>query len=56
MKNKPNYFICFVVSAFLLGAGGCTDSAAERHYKALIDSELDDVELDNVKRAFSNTV
>jgi len=52
MKNKPNYFICFVVSAFLLGAGGCTDSAAERHYKALIDSELDDVELDNVKRAF----
>lgn len=52
MKNKHFYFICFVVSACLLGLGFCTDSPEESYYKALIDSELDDVELDNVKRAF----
>lgn len=52
MKSKHKYFICFVVSAFLLGLVGCIDSPEERHYKALIDSELDDSELDRVKRSF----
>lgn len=52
MKNKPIYFSFFVVSTFLLGLGGCTDSPEERHYKALMDSELDDVERASVERAF----